>query len=262
MEDSLGQAMHGVERVARARQRIIVALDVPTLPEALALVAELRGQVGGFKVGLELCTAVGVPPVVEAISAAGGRVFLDLKFKDIPNTVAGAVRTVVTNFGEGVRMLTLHCDGGSAMLRAAVEAARTAAPAPPLLLGVTVLTSLDAAALRKDLGIAAMVEEQVVRLARLAQAAGLDGVVASPHEVAAIKRACGPDFLTVTPGVRPAWSAAGDQRRTLGPAEAVRAGADVLVIGRPITAAALASGGPVAAAERIVAELAAAQDTP
>ncbi len=242
-----------------ARRRILVALDVPTLTEALALVRQLRGHVGGFKVGLELCTAVGVPRVVEAISAAGGDVFLDLKLKDIPNTVAGTVRAIAHSFGSSVRMLTLHCDGGSAMLRAAVAALHEVYherhdPAP-LLLGVTVLTSMDAATLNDELGIPATVEAQVVRLARVAQSAGLDGVVASPHEVGAIKQACGARFLTVTPGVRPPWAAAADQRRIMTPAEARGAGADYLVIGRPITAAGAEVGGPVGAAGRIAAEL-------
>ncbi|MCG8346632.1 MAG: orotidine-5'-phosphate decarboxylase [Chloroflexales bacterium] len=237
------------------KQRILVALDKPTLPEALALVRELRDHVGGFKVGLELCTSVGTPAVVEAIAAAGGSVFLDLKFKDIPNTVAGAVRAIVTNFGDQVRMLTLHCDGGSAMLRAAVEAARAASATPPLLLGVTVMTSIDTATLNTELGVHEPLETHVARLARLAQAADLDGVVVSPHEVTTIKQSCGPNFLTVTPGVRPAWTNTGDQRRVLTPAEAIRTGADYLVIGRPITAAPAESGGSVAAVTRIKAEL-------
>ncbi|MFP4438994.1 MAG: orotidine-5'-phosphate decarboxylase [Chloroflexaceae bacterium] len=245
--------------IARQSRRILVALDVPTLPEALALVAALRDQVGGFKVGLELCTAAGVPAVVEAIGAAGGAVFLDLKLKDIPNTVAGAVRAIVTRLGENVRMLTLHCDGGSAMLEAAVAAAREASANPPLLLGVTVLTSIDPAALRDELGIPDALEAQVVRMAQLAQAAGLDGVVASPHEVAAIRQACGSDLLIVTPGVRPTWAASQDQRRVMTPAQAVGAGADYLVIGRPITAAPTVEGGPSAAARRIAGELAAAK---
>jgi orotidine-5'-phosphate decarboxylase len=246
------------EQTAVARQRVLVALDVPTLPAALALVAALRGRVGGFKVGLELCSAVGVPQVVAAISAAGGAVFLDLKLKDIPNTVAGTLRALLASCGANVRMLTLHCDGGSAMLRAAAEAAQAAAAdtgAAPLLLGVTVLTSIDAATLHDELGVAASPEQQVVRLARLAQAAGLAGVVASPREVAAIKQACGAGLLVVTPGVRPGWASSGDQQRVLTPAQAVQAGADYLVIGRPITAAPEAMGGPAAAAERIVAEL-------
>ncbi len=235
-----------------AAERVLAALDVPDLASALALVETLQPHVGGFKVGLELCTAAGVPQVVSAVAAAGGAVFLDLKLHDIPNTVAGAVRSVCA-LGPAVRMLTLHTQGGAAMLRAAVEAA-AAFPSRPLLLGVTVLTSMDQATLNDDLGVPARLEEHVVHLARLAQRCGLDGVVASPHEAAAIRRACGDELLIVTPGVRPAAAAANDQRRVLTPAEAVRAGANYLVIGRPITAA----GDPAEAAAAIVAELEAA----
>lgn len=222
-------------------QRLLVALDVPTLPRALSLVTQLQGQVGGFKVGLELCSAVGVPDVVAAISAESGAVFLDLKLKDIPNTVAGAVQAILEQTPMGVRMLTLHCDGGSAMLQAAVTTVQSVCAAqqitPPLLLGVTILTSLEAADLT-ELGITSTPAEHVVRLAKLAQAAGLDGVVASPQEVAAIKQTCGAAFLAVTPGIRPAGTATGDQQRVMTPQAAVQAGADYLVIGRPITAAA------------------------
>ncbi len=246
-----------------AAQRILVALDVPTLPAALALVDQLRAYVGGFKVGLELCTSAGVPAVVKAISAAGGRVFLDLKFKDIPNTVASAVRALIAEpagLGRSIHMLNLHCDGGSAMLRAAAAIVRESTVSPrPLLLGVTVLTSIDASTLHQELSVPLTVEAYVVQLAQLAQAAGLDGVVASPHEVAAIKQACGPDFVIVTPGVRPEWAAVGDQRRVMTPAEAIRAGADYLVIGRPITAAPPDQGGPAAAAMCIVDEIAGAR---
>ncbi|WP_129630472.1 orotidine-5'-phosphate decarboxylase [Candidatus Oscillochloris fontis] len=235
-------------------ERILVALDVADLASALALVEQLRGQVGGFKVGMELCTAVGVPQVVHAVAAQGGAVFLDLKFCDIPNTVAGAVRSACA-LGPAVRMLTLHCHGGAAMLRAAAEAARAAGPQRPLLLGVTIMTSLDAPALRDELGVAGSLAEHVVHLAQMAQACGLDGVVASPHEIAAIRAACGPDLLIVTPGVRPVWASSGDQRRVMTPAEAVAAGSDYLVIGRPITAAPAEVGGPYEAAIRIAAEL-------
>ncbi len=245
-----------------AKSRIFVALDVPTLPEALAHVHTLHPHVGGFKVGLELCTSVGVPQVVAAISSAGGSVFLDLKFKDIPNTVAGAVRAIAQTCPTGVRMLTLHCDGGSAMVEAAVEALHAcehiyaSIPAPvPLLLGVSVLTSIDAHTLTHELGVASSVEAHVVRLALLAQRAGLHGVVASPHEVAAIRHACGDNFLIVTPGVRPTWFATGDQRRVMTPADARQAGADYLVIGRPILAEPADIGGPVSAAQRIADEL-------
>lgn len=257
----MGEAENTIFSLAETRRRILVALDVPTLPEALALVEALHPHVGGFKVGLELCTAEGPLHVVRSISAAGGSLFLDLKFKDIPNTVARSVRAILESAREGVRMMTLHCDGGSAMLRAAAEVVRehtAAAPgAPaPLLLGVTVLTSLEPAALSEELGIAEPLNAHVIRLARLAQQAGLAGVVASPREVAAIKRACGPRFVVVTPGVRPARAAASDQQRVMTPAEACQAGADYLVIGRPITAAPATEGGPAAAARRIAAEMA------
>ena len=237
--------------IGNPTSKILVALDVPTLDEALALVELLKGRVGGFKIGLELCHNIGTPQAIAAISAAGGAVFADVKLKDIPNTVAGAARALCK---PGVLMFNVHCDGGLAMLRAAV-AARDASAHKPLLIGVTVLTSTSGRELNDELGVAGTVEAHVLRLALLAREAGLDGVVASPHEVAAIKRACGADFLCVAPGVRPAWAAAGDQRRTLSPAEAIVAGADYLVIGRPITAAPPAVGGPVAAVERIVVEL-------
>lgn len=231
------------------RERVLVALDTPDLDEALAMVRALRPHVGGFKVGLELCTAAGVPRVVEAVAAIGGSLFLDLKLHDIPNTVAGAVRSACA-LGPAVRMLTLHCQGGAAMLRAAIAAAG-AADHRPLLLGVTVLTSMDAATLRDDLGVPTSLGDHVAHLARLARACELHGVVVSPREAGAVKAAC-PGLLVVTPGVRPAWAEAGDQRRVMAPAEALAAGADYLVVGRPITAAA----DPVAAALRLVAELA------
>lgn len=234
------------------RERILVALDTPDLDRAVALAAQLRGQVGGFKVGLEICTAIGTPQVVQAIAAVGGSVFLDLKLHDIPNTVAGAVRAVCA-LGPAVRMLTLHCTGGSAMLCAAATAAHSM-PYRPLLLGVTVLTSLDAAALTGELQVRQEVAEYVVHLARMARDCGLDGVVASPHEVGAIRAAC-PDVRIVTPGIRSLWAGEGDQRRVMTPAAALRAGADYLVIGRPITNPPAAIGDPAAAAARIVTEL-------
>lgn len=234
------------------RERILVALDTPDLETAVTLTRQLRSQVGGFKVGLEICTALGTPRVVAAIAAVGGSLFLDLKLHDIPNTVAGAVRAVCA-LGPMVRMLTLHCTGGSAMLRAAVTAAHSM-PYRPLLLGVTVLTSLDAAALATELQVAPSVTDYVVHLARMAQACGLDGVVASPHEVRAIRAAC-PNLRIVTPGIRPHWAATGDQHRVLTPADALRAGADYLVIGRPITSPPPEVGDPATAAARIVTDI-------
>ena len=232
--------------------RVLVALDVDSSAKALALADTLRGTVAGYKIGKQLFTAEG-PEVVRALTARGDRVFLDLKFHDIPNTVAGAVRSAMAT---GAWMVNVHASGGSAMMRAAAEAAHDTAAktgaARPLVIGVTVLTSMDEAALA-EVGTTRPVIEQVVHLARLAKASGLDGVVASPQEIAAIRTACGPDFHIVTPGIRPAGQAGtDDQARTLTPKEAVAAGATYLVIGRPITAAA----DPRAAAEAIAAETA------
>jgi orotidine-5'-phosphate decarboxylase len=230
---------------------ILVALDVDSAAKALALADRLGDAAGGFKIGKQLFTAEG-PAVVRAIAERGQRVFLDLKFHDIPTTVAGAVRSAVAT---GAWMVNVHCSGGSAMMRAAAEAARSAASAlgrpRPLVIGVTVLTSLDDAALA-EVGCARPVRDQVIHLARLAQAAGLDGVVASPLETAAIRAACGPDFTIVTPGIRGAAEAGrDDQARTMSASEAMAAGANYLVIGRPIT------GGenPRAAATAIAAQL-------
>lgn len=233
------------------KMRILVALDYPRLASALEIVAELKDVVGGFKVGLELCTADGVKPVVDQVSRAGGSVFLDLKFKDIPNTVAGAVRSACV---PGVFMVNVHCDGGLEMMKAAVKA-RSEAEHKPLLIGVTVLTSISDAVLNHELGVARTVADQVKALAQMAAEAGLDGVVCSPQEVAMVKQVCGRNFLTVVPGVRPAWAATGDQKRVATPAETVKAGADYLVIGRPITAPPKEIGSPKEAAILIVSEL-------
>jgi len=220
-----------------ARARIILALDVPSLDAARDLVARVGREIGALKVGKELFTACG-PEAVHAWRNLGLPVFLDLKFHDIPNTVAAAVRAAG---GLGARWLSLHTSGGADMLTAAARA-RDALPEPrPLLLGVTVLTSLG------DTD-----PEEVVERALLAQRCGLDGAIASPQEVARIRAACGADFLIVTPGVRPAGSSAGDQRRVATPHDAIRDGADLLVIGRPIAAAT----DPAAAARAIAAEVA------
>jgi orotidine-5'-phosphate decarboxylase len=238
---------------------ILVALDVESSAKALALADVLRGSVGGFKIGKQLFTAAG-PEMVRALTSRGDRVFLDLKFHDIPNTVAGAVQSAVAT---GAWMVNVHASGGSAMMKAAAEAARKTAESlgqpRPLVIAVTVLTSMDDRGLA-EIGVARPMLEQVVHLAQLAQASGLDGVVASPQEVTAIRTACGSDFQIVTPGIRPLRQGSGqaadqqgrdDQARTLTPARAIAAGSSFLVIGRPITAAL----NPREAAERIAASL-------
>ncbi|HEY8370927.1 MAG TPA: orotidine-5'-phosphate decarboxylase [Thermodesulfobacteriota bacterium] len=241
-----------VPRPRTPRERIMLAIDRPRLDEAtVELIRQLAPKVGAVKIGLELYTAEG-PRAVEAVKAAGGRVFLDLKLLDIPNTVRGAARAAARL---GVDFLTVHALGGEAMLfeawQGAVEGAGTARA--PALLAVTVLTSLDAAALAA-VGVQGTPEEAVLRLARLAIASKIPGLVCSPLEVRALRHALGPDPLLVTPGIRGAESLPDDQRRTLSPREAVEAGSDYLVIGRPI----LAAPDPIVAAELIGQQIAAA----
>jgi orotidine-5'-phosphate decarboxylase len=230
--------------------RLYVALDVERLDAAEALLERLSGVVGGCKIGSQLFTAAG-PAAVERARKRGYRVFLDLKYHDIPNTVAGAVREATRL---GVFMLNVHASGGLATLRAAAEAATAAAAEfalpRPLVLGVTVLTSLDRRALEVEVGVHGTVEAHVLHLAGHAREAGLDGCVASPKEISPLRLALGRRWVIVTPGIRPA-ERDDDQARTATPEAAARAGADYLVVGRPITAA----PDPVAAAQAIVAEI-------
>jgi len=229
---------------------LYVALDVERLDAAEALLERLSGVVGGCKIGSQLFTAAG-PAAVERARKRGYRVFLDLKYHDIPNTVAGAVREATRL---GVFMLNVHASGGLATLRAAAEAATAAAAEfalpRPLVLGVTVLTSLDRRALEVEVGVHGTVEAHVLHLAGHAREAGLDGCVASPKEISPLRLALGRRWVIVTPGIRPA-ERDDDQARTATPGAAARAGADYLVVGRPITAA----PDPVAAAQAIVAEI-------
>jgi orotidine-5'-phosphate decarboxylase len=225
------------------RDRICSALDFAGWAEAEPFARAIAPQVGMLKVGLELFAAEG-PPVVRAVAALGRPVFLDLKLHDIPATVEGAARSAAAT---GASLLTVHASGGAEMVRAAVRGAGGRLR----VLAVTVLTSLDGAAL-DAIGLAGPPEAAVVRLARLAVGAGAGGLVCSPQEVAAVRAAVGPGPLLVVPGVRPAGSARGDQARVATPAEAVRAGADVIVVGRPLRDA----PDPVAAARAIAAELA------
>jgi orotidine-5'-phosphate decarboxylase len=224
---------------------VFVAIDTPDLSRALDLASQLKPHVGGLKVGLEFLTANG-PEGVKKIVALGLPVFADTKFHDIPNTVGAASREIAKL---GVSIFNIHASGGAAMLQAAREAAAAIDPEVKLI-AVTVLTSMNSDDI-EEVGQKSPLEQQVVRLANLAKANGLDGVVCGPTEIRAVRQACGPDFLLVVPGIRPAGSQMGDQRRAMTPAEAARLGADILVIGRPITGAA----NPADAARAIAEEL-------
>ena len=232
--------------------QLLIALDVPTGSEALRLADLLRGSVGGFKIGSQLFTAEG-PAIVRTLTGKGDRVFLDLKFHDIPNTVANAVAAATSL---GVWMVNVHASGGTKMMQAAAEAARKNASAEgrqaPLVIAVTVLTSMTAAAM-SETGTNVPVIDQVSRLARLAQESGLDGVVGSPQETSAIRALCGPKFVIVTPGIRggAAVTSKDDQERTLTAGGAIAAGSSYLVVGRPV----IAAPDPREAAERIADEI-------
>ena len=246
----------------RARQKLILALDFPSIEPALKLAQTLISVVGIFKINIQLFTAEG-PSAVQKLNQLGPGIFLDLKFHDIPNTVKGAVTSAARL--PGIQFLDVHALGGLEMMRAAANArdeAKSSGLSVPKLLAITILTSMNNPALR-GVGIASPASRRVVQLARLAQKAGMDGVVASPQEVRAIRRACGKEFLVVVPGIRPGDGGGSarrrkgktdDQARIATPAEAIRAGADYLVIGRPITAA----PDPEAAARAILDEISSA----
>jgi len=237
---------------ADVTQKIIFALDVANLMEARRFVKLLKDKVGFFKIGLELYTAYG-PEALKAVQAEEGKVFLDLKFHDIPQTVSRAAAEAVK---QGVAMLNVHAAGGWEMMHKTVESCQQIAQemncAPPLILGVTILTSLDEGNLNQ-IGLIGPLQERVVRLAELAKTAGLHGVVASPQEISLIRQKCGTSFVIVTPGIRPAFSQVekDDQKRMMTPKEAIAAGADFIVLGRPIRMA----PDPVAAMEKVIAEI-------
>lgn len=228
------------------KTRLYVAIDTPEVDRAAALAHQLRDSVGGIKLGKEFFTAAGPEGVRRVCGAAGLPLFLDLKFHDIPNTVAGAVRAALRL---RPAILNVHAGGGREMM-AAARAAADEAEVSPMLIAVTVLTSLSDADIAET-GVDGGAAAQVLRLARLAEAAGLDGVVCSPREIAEIRAALGPGFKLVVPGIRPDWAAKGDQKRVTTPKQALDLGADVLVVGRPITG----SDDPAEAAARIVAEM-------
>jgi orotidine-5'-phosphate decarboxylase len=243
---------------AHPRSSLIVALDFDSLSTAIKFAEQVADLVGMFKIGSQLFTSAG-PEAVRQVAQLGADIFLDLKFHDIPNTVAGAV--LASAALPGVQLVNVHALGGSAMLRAAAQAISAGVPMGadrPRLLAVTILTSMDQKAIR-EVGISGPPSSRVVKLAKLAQNAGVDGVVASVRETKAIRKACGREFLIVTPGVRPKETLAGakkdDQARTATPREAIRAGADFIVVGRPI----LAAADPRAAAREIVDEIASAK---
>ncbi|MBF0508165.1 MAG: orotidine-5'-phosphate decarboxylase [Deltaproteobacteria bacterium] len=235
------------------RNRICVALDVDDCQKARDIVALLKNEVGLFKVGFQLFTNPDSSSFLDELVGMGVKVFLDLKIHDIPNTALNAAKNLVKR---GVYMFNVHASGGGNMLRATAQATAEEADklglVPPVVLAVTVLTSIDNQTLKTELNVGLSVEEQVVSLARLANQSGLDGVVASPRETKLIKAACGADFIVLTPGIRPAWSVKNDdQKRVTTPRQAVQNGSDFIVIGRPI----IEAPDPLAAVSKIISEL-------
>jgi len=234
-----------------AKERLVLALDVDDFSSAKGLVDKLKDYVGVFKVGSQLFTSEGAD-IVSMIRRSGSKVFLDLKFHDIPNTVKGASESATKL---GVYMFNIHTSGGYEMMKAAADAARETSIKlgikKPLVLGVTILTSIDQQVLEKEIGVNKTVKEHVVHLAKLAKSAGLDGVVASPQEIKEIRAGCGDDFIILTPGIRPAGEELNDQKRIMTPKQALEQGADFIVIGRPIRNA----EDPVKAAKNILNEM-------
>jgi len=234
-----------------AKERLVLALDVDDFKKADELVGRLSDYVGVFKIGSQLFTVEGAK-VVNMVNERGGKVFLDLKFHDIPNTVARAAE-VATKLG--VYIFNVHTSGGYEMMKAAAEATKKISLASgirkPIILGVTLLTSINQEILEKEIGIKKRLEEQVVHMAKLAKDAGLDGVVASSWEIKEIRKTCGEDFVILTPGIRPAGKSSDDQKRVMTPREAIKLGSDFLVIGRPIRNA----SNPVEAAKEILREM-------
>ncbi len=236
----------------QARDRIVLALDVDTKEKAISLVRELAEYVGVFKVGMQLYNSVG-PDIVREINELGGKVFVDLKFHDIPNTVASAGRVMARL---GCHMFNVHAAGGREMMQSLAEELKQESKRldqpEPITLAVTVLTSINQEQLVQEMFVKDMqIKDLVVRWALMAQECGIKGVVCSPQEISAIRQACGPDFIIITPGIRPAWSEANDQKRITTPRQALDMGADYMVIGRPIVKA----GSPVEAARKIIDEL-------
>lgn len=247
-----GQKLQAKALARSARDRLIVALDVPTVDDATRLAEKLYEHVGLFKVGLELYARHGTS-VFAALKQFERPIFFDCKFLDIPTTVARASQQLV---GHNILMFNIHATGGAAMLKATVEAVHSDAAekniAPPLILAVTILTSLGDAALRDELGWNIRVDQAVEKLAVMSRDCGVDGVVASALEAARIRQLCGDDFVIVTPGIRPEWAGSDDQARAMTPAQALASGVDYIVVGRPITR----HENPADAARRIVEEMA------
>jgi orotidine-5'-phosphate decarboxylase len=235
----------------QARDRLILAVDTSSIDEARHYLDELHEHVGVFKIGLQLFTRYG-PEILTLFQSANARIFLDCKFLDIPNTVAKACEEATAH---GVQMFTIHASGGTAMLKAASDAVNSKAASmgvkPPVVLAVTVLTSISASMLANELNVGGGVEEHVLRLAKQCKDNGITGLVASPEEVVALRQAVGKEMVIVTPGVRPLWSDPGDQSRFTTPGQAIKNGSDYLVVGRPITKA----KDPKEAALKVIAEI-------